>query len=457
MFGKIRKEKIKNYLMTLNFKIVLKWFLVFAVIFSFGAFASYFYYAGKMQERLTISIFPEPEEKNVYIEFVSEIYDKIQKAYWDNLTDFQLVLFFKAASERLMGTQYALKSNDKEGLRKILEEIMNNLNEAQKKEFTVKAVSLVLANLQPLGRSGLYTRQDEESLKNSVYNVDPGKDLYKDLGISKGASEEEIKRAYSEKVVELEKKKDSPEIQKELEKVQYAYEVLSDEQNKERYDGGRAEPTVFYKLARPDIFHIYIKRFSPTTFDEFLKAVNSLGDKKGVSVLILDLRGNIGGSIDILQYFLGPFIGQDQYAYEFLHKGERKSFKTLSGWHPALVRYKQVVILADGQTQSTAELMAATLKKYNVGIIVGAKTRGWGTIEAIFEIKQQIDPKEKFSVFLVHSLALRDDNLPLEGNGVDPVIDINSPNWEKQLFEYFRYPELAKAIKEIWNESPAKF
>jgi C-terminal processing protease CtpA/Prc len=121
------------------------------------------------------------------------------------------------------------------------------------------------------------------------------------------------------------------------------------------------------------------------------------------------------------------------------------------------VRYKQVVILADGQTQSTAELMAATLKKYNVGIIVGAKTRGWGTIEAIFEIKQQIDPKEKFSVFLVHSLALRDDNLPLEGNGVDPVIDINSPNWEKQLFEYFRYPELAKAIKEIWNESPAKF
>jgi len=39
--------------------------------------------------------------------------------------------------------------------------------------------------------------------------------------------------------------------------------------------------------------------------------------------LILDLRGNIGGSVDVLPYLLGPFIGQNNYAYQFLHQGKR--------------------------------------------------------------------------------------------------------------------------------------
>jgi len=177
-------------------------------------------------------------------------------------------------------------------------------------------------------------------------------------------------------------------------------------------------------------------------------------NKPGLDALILDLRSNIGGSIDLLPYLLGPFIGNEQYAYEFLHQNEKTPYKTKIGWLPSLIQYKKVVILIDSQTQSSAEVMAAVLKKYNVGITVGATTKGWGTIEAVFDIEQQLDQNEKYSVFLVHSLTLRDDNQPIEGNGVEPMIFIDDPNWEKQLYAYFHYEELIEAVKEIWNKPP---
>ena len=115
------------------------------------------------------------------------------------------------------------------------------------------------------------------------------------------------------------------------------------------------------------------------------------------------------------------------------------------------------MILIDDEVQSSGELMAATLKKYNVGITVGTKTKGWGTIEKVFEIENQIDPNEKYSAFIVHSLALRDDGQPIENNGVSPLININDKDWKEQLFTYFNYNELIEAVEEIWNTPPSKF
>jgi len=333
---------------------------------------------------------PNEEKKNAPIDFLSEIYDNILKEYWDIPNEAILVNFFKQKSESLTGNQYTLKSTDRAGLREMLETIIKDLKVDQKKEFSVTLAATVLSNLAPQDRSGLYTLQDEKELANRVNNVNP--------------------------------------------------------------ETGVIEPSIVSELVRPDIFYIAIKRFSPTSFDEFQKAANSLGDQKGIDTLILDLRGNIGGSIDILQYFLGPFIGIDQYAYEFLHQGERQIFKTKTGWLPSLVRYKKMVILVDGQSQSTVEVMAGVLKKYNVGVVVGIKTKGWGTVEKVFEINNQIDSQEKYSMFLVHSLTLADDNQLIEGRGIVPNISLDDAAWQTELFSYFHYPELGEVIKELWNK-----
>jgi len=116
------------------------------------------------------------------------------------------------------------------------------------------------------------------------------------------------------------------------------------------------------------------------------------------------------------------------------------------------VRYKKVIILIDGQVQSSGEVFASVLKKYNVGVLVGAPTKGWGTVEAVFKIGNQVDPEnETYSALLVHSLTLREDNLPIEGKGVDPTISITDPNWQQELYKYYSNQEIVNAVANLVN------
>jgi carboxyl-terminal processing protease len=181
--------------------------------------------------------------------------------------------------------------------------------------------------------------------------------------------------------------------------------------------------------------------------------MNKVNDKgPDLDILIFDLRGNIGGAIDQLPYFLGPFIGFDNYAYQFYQQGKKDDFKTTTGWLDSMVRYKKVVVLIDEKSQSTAEVTAAVLKKYNVGVLVGNTTKGWGTIEKVFPIDNQIKTDEKFSLFLVHHVTIGDEGQPIEGRGVAPNISIKDPNWKNELFRRFGSQEIVDQVATILSQ-----
>lgn len=413
--------------------------LVILTIFFLGALSGFFY---SQKEEIF--------KKDIYLAFIDEVYQVIKENYWEKISDEELTNLFQLGAERLTGKPEKIKLKDKANLEKILAKILKTLkSKEKKKEFTAKLADIVLANLKPFGRNRLYNKKEEKSLKERVQNISQI-DQYKVLGLKKEAPQEEIKIAYQEKIRELEPKKgSSAKVKQEYDQVQQAYKILSDPESKKIYDLTGAEPTIDYRLIRPEIFYLHLKKISPTSFDELKRITEEFDNKEELDTLIFDLRDNIGGSIDVLPYFLGPFIGFDQYAYEFFHQGEKTAFKTKTGWLPSLVRYKKVVILINEGTQSSAEVMASVLKKYNVGVTVGTPTKGWGTVEKVFPLKNQIDPKERFSIFLAHSLALREDGQLIEGNGVEPVININNPNWERELFAYIHYPELAEAVRKL--------
>ncbi len=386
-----------------------------------------------------------------YANFLLEVYDTIKDNYWEKITDEQLINLYLLASLKLTGKTPEIKTKDRAGLATMLLQILKEFPAPdKKKEYSANLADIVLANLQPFGRSRLYTRKEEKALSDNVKNINPEINQYNVLELPKEASNSAIQKAYEEKVAKLKPEATkSPEAAQKLAQVEKAYQTLGDEASRKTYDLSGVEPTMEYKLLRPDIFYIHLTKFSPTTVEELQRVSEKTNDKPNVSILVLDLRGNIGGAIDGLPWFLGPFIGLDQYAYQFYHQGEKTDFKTKIGWLPGLVKFKKVIILIDENAQSTAEVMASVLKKYNVGVLVGSTTKGWGTIEKVFELKTQIDPNEKYSAFMVHSITLREDGQPIEGRGVEPVINIKSPTWEKELYAYFHYDEIASAIKEV--------
>jgi C-terminal processing protease CtpA/Prc len=51
-------------------------------------------------------------------------------------------------------------------------------------------------------------------------------------------------------------------------------------------------------------------------------------------------------------------------------------------------------------------------------------------------------------VFLVHHLTLREDGAPIEGNGVEPMVNVQKPDWQQQLAQYFDDPNLLSAVEQ---------
>ena len=64
-----------------------------------------------------------------------------------------------------------------------------------------------------------------------------GKDYYKILGIQKGATEDDIKKAYRKLALKFHPDKNkSPGAEEKFKEVAEAYEVLSDKKKRETYD-----------------------------------------------------------------------------------------------------------------------------------------------------------------------------------------------------------------------------
>lgn len=425
-------------------------FLLILIIFSIGAGFGYSYVAKNTPTRLELA-----HEKNTPKAFLSESFEKIMENYWDNMSEAQLIDIFRLAAEKNGSKSLSVKIENKEQLISELLTAQNNLSPDQKSKFIPLVLSTVLGSLNPIGRSGLFTTKQEEQLKNTVENINPEKDLYKDLGVNKGASETAVIDAFQKQAEQL-KGQNTPGAKDKLKQLTYAKDVLTNTDRKQNYDQKGIEPTIFTRVVSPDvgsppkgILYMQFKKFSPTSLDEFQQAFEFYQNNTSLYGLIFDLRGNIGGAIDAISYFLGYFLGKGQYAFDFYHKGEYEPFKTPTDKLASISKYKQIVILVDNQTQSSAEMMAASLKKYRVGVVVGVPTKGWGTVERVFPLENQISDTEKYSIFLVHSITLRDDNQPIEGRGVEPNINITYPNWEQQLFNYFRNNQLIEAVKTV--------
>src|SRR4030095_16142994 len=68
-------------------------------------------------------------------------------------------------------------------------------------------------------------------------------DLYQRLGIKRGASDEEVKKAYRSLAKQLhpDRNKDNPNAAKRFAQVTHAYDLLSDKDKRARYDRGEID------------------------------------------------------------------------------------------------------------------------------------------------------------------------------------------------------------------------
>jgi len=124
--------------------------------------------------------------------------------------------------------------------------------------------------------------------------------------------------------------------------------------------------------------YIEVNRFARTTYDEFKVALDKL-ISKGMKSLILDLRGNPGGFMDIAEKIVDEFLEDGKLIVFTKNKnGEvNKSYATSDGDFEK----GKVYVLINQNSASASEIVAGALQDNDKGIIVGRRSFGKGLVQ----------------------------------------------------------------------------
>lgn len=131
-------------------------------------------------------------------------------------------------------------------------------------------------------------------------------------------------------------------------------------------------------MVNANVGYIKISKFAATTYDEYLKAFNELSHK-GMSKLILDLRGNPGGflnaAVDISDEFLKNGL---QIVYT---EGKANPKKTYKATEHGSFENNDLVILIDEGSASASEIVAGAMQDNDRGTIIGRRSFGKGLVQ----------------------------------------------------------------------------
>lgn len=130
--------------------------------------------------------------------------------------------------------------------------------------------------------------------------------------------------------------------------------------------------------------YIQITQFTERTGEEFIKALNKLGEQ-GLDSLVLDLRNNPGGVLDAAVDVAEPFFDKGELIVytQGRNPKDRDEYRAEAD-EPAL-KLPMVVLINSGSA-SAAEIVAGALKDTGKAVIVGERSFGKGSVQSVFKL-----------------------------------------------------------------------
>ncbi|MDR2117759.1 MAG: S41 family peptidase [Planctomycetaceae bacterium] len=144
---------------------------------------------------------------------------------------------------------------------------------------------------------------------------------------------------------------------------------------------------IFYLEDNPEIAYFRITSFSNRTAMEVRTVLEQIS-KNNTASLILDLRDNPGGFVDICVeiagFFLQPTPEQDIIVSTRFHDGTTKTVYRLD--QQTQICHNPMVVLIDNESASAAEILSAALQDYGRATVVGVRSFGKGTVQEIVQL-----------------------------------------------------------------------
>jgi carboxyl-terminal processing protease len=124
--------------------------------------------------------------------------------------------------------------------------------------------------------------------------------------------------------------------------------------------------------------YIKINNFAMTTFDEFMNGLRELKDK-GMTSLIVDLRGNSGGIMEAAIQIANQFLKEGELIVYTLGRAQPRNEARATG--KGEFETGDLVVLVDEWSASASEILAGAIQDNDRGTIIGRRTFGKGLVQ----------------------------------------------------------------------------
>ena len=174
--------------------------------------------------------------------------------------------------------------------------------------------------------------------------------------------------------------------------------------------------TVTYRIEEKDgkkIGYIAVSEFDEVTASQFKNAIAEL-EKEGIKGLVIDLRDNPGGLLDVTCEMLDRMIKKGILVYTVDKNGKRIDEEATDN----LSFDKPVAILVNGNSASASEVFSGAMKDYNAATLVGTKTFGKGIVQSIVPFGDGSAMKVTVSRYYTPN------GINIHGTGIEPDVEV---------------------------------
>lgn len=198
--------------------------------------------------------------------------------------------------------------------------------------------------------------------------------------------------------------------------------------------------TVEYEKLKNDIGYIAVSAFDEVTAEQFCDAVDDL-EKQGIKGLVIDLRDNGGGVLDVAVAMLDRLLPEGIVTYTKDKNGEGKEYTSTDDEFFE----KPLTVLINGSSASASELFAGAIQDYGIGTLVGKTSYGKGIVQSVIPLS------DGSAIKLTSSKYYTPNGRNIHGTGIEPdvEIDLEEELTKKVVITKEEDNQLQRAIEEI--------
>ena len=195
--------------------------------------------------------------------------------------------------------------------------------------------------------------------------------------------------------------------------------------------------TVEHEMMDDSIGYLRITEFDDVTLDQFKKHMASL-EEEGMKGLVIDLRSNPGGNLDVTVEMLKEILPKGVIVSTKSRVGDEKVYSN----DVDNTFDKPLTVLVDGYTASASEIFSGAVKDYGIGTIVGTQTFGKGIVQSILDLGDGTSLKVTVAEYFTPS----GENI--HGVGITPDVVVEFPENVEEIKSDVQLDKAVEIIKE---------